>query len=113
MRAELTGAEFIFHLKYSLPRIDKRYERIAFPVLETLFIEGERDSLDYMKGLLSDWQARNITSVLHEKRGGYANNLAAVEGLAKKATALCVEIITGVEVTGFRSAGGGSAISSG
>jgi len=87
------------------------YEQQKAIGYESVFIEGERDSLDYMKGLLSDWQARNITSVLHEKRGGYANNLAAVEGLAKKATALGVEIITGVEVTGFRSAGGGSAIS--
>jgi len=76
------------------------------------FIEGERESLDHMKTLFSDWQARNITSVLHEKRGGYANNLAAVRGLAKKAAALDVEIVTGVEVTGFRSDSGSSAITS-
>src|SRR5438105_1900312 len=76
------------------------------------FIEGERESLDHMKTLFSDWKARNITSVLHEKRGGYANNLAAVRGLAKKAAALDVEIVTGVEVTGFRSDSGSSAITS-
>ena len=27
-----------------------------------------------MKGLFDDWQAKGITSVLHEKKGGYANN---------------------------------------
>src|SRR5947207_6355129 len=86
------------------------YEQQKAIGYESVFIEGERPSLDYMKGLLSDWQARKITSVLHEKRGGYANNLAAVQGLGKKASALGVEIITGVAVTGFRSASGGSAI---
>src|SRR5207247_9360537 len=75
------------------------YEKQKAIGYESVFIEGERRSLDYMKGLLSDWQARNITSVLHEKRGGYANNLAAVQGLGKKASALGVEIITGVAVT--------------
>ena len=29
---------------------------------------------NYMKGMFDDWQAKNITSVLHEKKGGYANN---------------------------------------
>ena len=78
---------------------------------ESVFIEGERASMDYMKGIFSDWQARNITSVLHEKRGGYANNMAAMRGLAKKAQALGVEIFAGVEVTGFQSASGSRAIS--
>src|SRR5205814_3768887 len=46
------------------------YEQQKAIGYESVFIEGERPSLDYMKALLSDWQARNITSVLHEKRGG-------------------------------------------
>src|SRR5213075_2432948 len=86
------------------------YEQKKAIGYESVFIEGERESLEYMKTLLGDWQARNITSVLHEKRGGYANNLAAVQGLAKKATALGVEIIGGVEVTGFRSSNAGTAV---
>src|SRR5258705_4092741 len=86
------------------------YEQQKAIGYESVFIEGERESLDYMKTLLSDWQARNITSVLHEKRGGYANNLAAVQGLAKKAISLGIEIITGVAVTGFRSANRSGAI---
>ena len=40
-----------------------------------------------MKGLFDDWQAKGITSVLHEKKGGYANNTASIYGLAKKAEA--------------------------
>src|SRR5215472_7026319 len=40
------------------------------------FIEGEADCTKYMQGIFSDWQAKGITSVLHEKKGGYANNRA-------------------------------------
>jgi methylglutamate dehydrogenase subunit A len=86
------------------------YEQQKAIGYDSVFVEGEAASLDYMKGLFSDWQARNITSVLHEKRGGYANNLAAVQGLASKAQALGVEIVTGITVTGFRSGNGSTAI---
>jgi glycine/D-amino acid oxidase-like deaminating enzyme len=86
------------------------YEQQKAIGYESVFVEGERASLDYMRGLFSDWQARGITSVLHEKRGGYANNIAAVRGLASKVRALGVEIFTGVEVTGFRSGNGSTAI---
>ena len=41
--------------------------------------------MNYMKGLFEDWQAKGITSVLHEKKGGYANNTASIYGLAAKA----------------------------
>ena len=70
------------------------YEQQQAIHYESVFIEGEADSLRYMQGLLHDWQARNITSVLHEKRGGYANNMASMRGLAGKAAALGVEIVT-------------------
>lgn len=65
------------------------------------FIEGEKDSMTYMKGLFDDWQAKGITSVLHEKKGGYANNTASIYGLASKAEAEGVRIMTGVTVNGF------------
>jgi glycine/D-amino acid oxidase-like deaminating enzyme len=65
------------------------------------FIEGEKDCMSYMQNILSDWQAKGITSVLHEKKGGYANNTAAIYGLAKKAEAEGVRIVTGVKVTGL------------
>jgi glycine/D-amino acid oxidase-like deaminating enzyme len=69
---------------------------------ESAFIEGAADCNGYMQEIFSDWQAQGITSVLHEKRGGYANNTRAMYGLAKKAEDLGVRIITGCEVTGFQ-----------
>src|SRR5580693_3548979 len=68
---------------------------------ESVFIEGAKESTAYMKGLFDDWQAKGITSVLHEKKGGYANNTASIRGLAKKAEAEGVRVLTGCEVTGF------------
>ena len=29
----------------------------------------------YMKNFFADWQAKDIASILHEKKGGYANNM--------------------------------------
>jgi glycine/D-amino acid oxidase-like deaminating enzyme len=68
---------------------------------ESVFIEGAKASTKYMKGLFDDWQAKGITSVLHEKRGGYANNTASMYGLAGKAEAEGVRIMSGIEVNGF------------
>lgn len=68
---------------------------------ESTFIEGLGDCMRYMKGLFDDWQAKGITSVLHEKRGGYANNVASMKGLSAKAKAASVRILEGVRVTGF------------
>src|SRR5699024_7347487 len=77
---------------------------------ESVFIEGKKDSDAYMKSLFHDWQAEGVTSVLHEKRGGYANNVASMRGLAAKAKDEGVRIITGVRVTGFKSDSASSAI---
>ena len=55
-----------------------------------------------MKGLFSDWRAQ-ITSVLHEMPGGYANNSRAMYGLAAKAEALGVRIISGITVKALES----------
>tara|TARA_B100001105_G_scaffold251216_1_gene240648 strand:- start:1642 stop:2988 length:1347 start_codon:yes stop_codon:yes gene_type:complete len=71
---------------------------------ESVFIEGEKESREYMLNMFDDWQAKGITSVLHEKRGGYSNNTKAMYGLASKVEALGVRIITGVEVTSFTRA---------
>ncbi len=68
---------------------------------ESVFIEGEDESREYMLNMFDDWQAEGITSVLHEKKGGYSNNTKAMYGLAKKVEDLGVRIITGVEVTGL------------
>ncbi|MEM7302764.1 MAG: FAD-binding oxidoreductase [Pseudomonadota bacterium] len=79
---------------------------------ESEFIEGANASTSYMRGMFADWRAQEITSVLHEKRGGYANNTKAMYGLAEKSEALGVRIITGVEVLGFSSENGSGAIHS-
>ena len=68
---------------------------------ESVFIEGEADSLAYMKGFFGDWQAQGITSVLHEKPGGYANNSLAMQGLASMARDKGVTLQGNTEVTGF------------
>ncbi|MEO2181023.1 MAG: FAD-binding oxidoreductase [bacterium] len=68
---------------------------------ESTFIEGRNECREYMLNIFHDWQAQGITSVLHEKAGGYANNSRALEGLAAKAEAEGVRIVGGVTVTGF------------
>lgn len=86
------------------------YEQQQAIGYESVFIEGQNASTKYMRGLFDGWQAQGITSVLHEKRGGYANNAAAIYGLAKKAEALGVRILTGVAVTGFERSSESAAI---
>ncbi|MGI9387861.1 MAG: NAD(P)/FAD-dependent oxidoreductase, partial [Methyloligellaceae bacterium] len=77
---------------------------------ESVFIEGANASTSYMRGYFDDWRAQGITSVLHEKRGGYANNTKSIYGLAKKAEELGVRIRTGVEVKGFVAENGSGAV---
>jgi len=78
------------------------YERQKELGYESEFIEGKKDCRRYMKEkVFEDWQAENVTSILHEKRGGYAQNTRALYRLADKAEAEGVRILTGVEVTGF------------
>jgi glycine/D-amino acid oxidase-like deaminating enzyme len=79
---------------------------------ESSFIEGANASTSYMRQMFSDWRAKNITSILHEKRGGFANNTKAVYGLAKKAEELGVRIITGVEVLGINAESGSLSVQS-
>ena len=86
------------------------YEQQKAIGYESVFVEGEKDCMKYMKGMFDDWQAQGITSVLHEKRGGYANNSAAIYGLANKAEAAGVKIITGTEVKGFKRGSNSNAI---
>ncbi|MFQ5958368.1 MAG: NAD(P)/FAD-dependent oxidoreductase [Alphaproteobacteria bacterium] len=82
------------------------YEQQQAIGYDSTFVEGEAESMTYMKGVFDDWRARGITSVLHEKKGGYANNTASMYGLATKAENAGVRILTGVRVTGFTITGG-------
>ncbi|MGH2640500.1 MAG: NAD(P)/FAD-dependent oxidoreductase, partial [Actinomycetota bacterium] len=69
-------------------------------------IEGEDDCRSYMESIFSDWQAKNITAVLHEKKGGYAENMPSMRGLRSKSEDLGVALHAPVSVTGFRVDGG-------
>ena len=80
--------------------IYKRQKDIGY---ESEFIEGEKDCLKYMKkNVFDDWQAKNITSILHEKRGGFAHNMRSLYMLANKAEAEGLRIMIGVKVTGLK-----------
>ena len=84
------------------------YEQQRAIGYQSIFVEGEAECQKYMQGIFHDWQAKHITSVLHEQPGGYANNKAALHGLARKAEAQGVKIISGVEVVGFKRDATGS-----
>ena len=73
---------------------------------ESVLVEGGGKCDAYMEEMFSDWQAKGITVVLHEKRGGYAENMPSMLGLAAKAQAEGVQIRTPVSVTGIRVDGG-------
>lgn len=73
---------------------------------ESELIEGEDECRRYMREMFSDWQGEGISVILHEKRGGYANNQASLRGLAGKARAEGVAVRPGVRVTGIRTDGG-------
>jgi glycine/D-amino acid oxidase-like deaminating enzyme len=87
----------------SVAQIYEEQQAIGYP---STFVEGADQSTRYMQDLFSDWQAQRITSVLHEHRGGYANNTASMRGLAQKAQAEGVRIQPDTRVTGFRIDGG-------
>jgi glycine/D-amino acid oxidase-like deaminating enzyme len=86
------------------------YEQQRAIGYESVFVEGSTESDRYMKGIFDDWQAQGITSVLHEKKGGYANNLRSMHGLAVKAEARGVRILSGVRVTGFERGSNAGAV---
>jgi glycine/D-amino acid oxidase-like deaminating enzyme len=86
------------------------YEQQKAIGYESEFIEGEADCTKYMKGMFDDWQAQGITSVLHEKKGGYAFNKASIKALEEKTTTNGVEVIKGVTVTGFKRGSNSKAV---
>jgi methylglutamate dehydrogenase subunit A len=75
-----------------------RQERIGY---RSTFTTGEREVDAHMKELFPDWRAQGVTACLHEFQGGFAFNRDSVRGLAQKCQSEGVEILTGVEVTGF------------
>src|ERR1700754_3091314 len=79
-------------------QIYSEQQAIGYP---SVLIEGKADCQRYLLDMFDDWQAPGSTTVLHEKKGGYANNVRAVRGLAAKAEAEGGQIAAGVRVTGF------------
>jgi glycine/D-amino acid oxidase-like deaminating enzyme len=86
------------------------YEQQKAIGYDSEFIEGEKDCTKYMKTIFDDWQAKEITSVLHEKRGGYAFNKHSIKAIAQKAEANGSKIITGIKVTGFKRGSNSKAV---
>ena len=77
------------------------YEQQQAIGYRSTFIEGAADCQAHMEGIFHDWQAQGVTSVLHEHRGGYANNMASLKGLLGKAESEGVGMVDGVTVDGF------------
>jgi glycine/D-amino acid oxidase-like deaminating enzyme len=63
-----------------------------------------------MKGMFDDWQAQGITSILHEKKGGYAFNKDSIKALENKSTSNGVQVIKGVKVNGFKRGSNSKAV---
>jgi len=87
----------------NVAKIFTEQQAIGYP---SELIEGERDCRGYLLDMFDDWQAPGVTAILHEKKGGYANNLRSLRGLAAKAEAEGVRIVPGIRVTGLRTSGG-------
>src|SRR5260221_14697407 len=84
-------------------KVFSEQQAIGYP---SVLIQGAADCRRYMQGMFDDWQAEGSTAILHEKKGGHANNKRSLAGLAGKASAEGVRIATGVRVTGIRERAG-------
>ena len=94
-------------MRADIQQIYEEQQQIGY---ESLLVEGENASTKYMRGIFDDWQAKGITSVLHEKKGGYSNQTKTLYSLANLVESLGVQILNGVEVKGFISENGSGAI---
>jgi methylglutamate dehydrogenase subunit A len=79
-------------------KIFSEQQAIGYP---SVLIQGAGDCRRYMQAMFDDWHAEGITAILHEKKGGHANNKRSLAGLAGKAAAQGVRVATGVRVTGI------------
>ena len=88
-----------------LTEVHARHESIGYP---SDLIVGEREVRDYMLKLFPDWRAQGVHVCLHEHRGGFANNMRSMQGLATKARQAGARLAEGVRVTGFDMDGAGA-----
>lgn len=81
-----------------LVEVHERHQRIGYA--SDLYL-GERAVAAHMRGLFADWRAPGLTVCLHERQGGFAQNIKAVRGLEAMARREGVRFAEGIEVTGF------------
>lgn len=81
--------------------VESIYERQQREGYDSTLVQGEQKVYNYMRQMFPDWRARGLTSLLHEHRSGFAFNKESMHGIADKARAEGVRILSGVEVTGF------------
>ena len=67
-----------------LTEVHERQQNIGYP---SELIVGEREVREHMLAMFPDWRAQGVHVCLHEEKGGFANNMASMEGLAGKALA--------------------------
>jgi glycine/D-amino acid oxidase-like deaminating enzyme len=96
-------------MRADIQNIHHEQQLIAY---ESVLVEGENNSNKYMREIFDDWQAKGITSVLHEKRGGYSNQTKTIFSLAKIVEGLGVTIYGETEVLGFISETNSTAVKS-
>ena len=94
-------------MRKDMSSVYEQQQKIGY---DSEFIEGEEKCFNYMKNIFSDWQAPGITSILHEKQGGYSPNKIAISACGNKAKNEGANIITGVEVTGFKRGSNSKAV---
>ena len=96
-------------MREGMSEVYEQQKEIGF---ESTFIEGESDCNNYMKAILPDWQAKGISSILHEKKTGYGANQGAINGFYKLALDSGAKIYEGVEVTGLNASSSNKSIKS-
>ena len=67
-------------MRKDMSTVYEQQQKIGY---DSEFIEGEEKCFNYMKNIFSDWQAKGITSILHEKQGGYSFNKIAINACSK------------------------------
>src|SRR5439155_400647 len=88
-----------------LAEVHERQQRIGYP---SDLIVGAVEVADHMRRMFPDWRAQGVEVCLHEHKGGFANNMASMYGLAAKAKEAGARLVDGVRVTGFAMDGSGA-----
>src|SRR5437868_2972376 len=88
-----------------LTAVYERQQRIGYP---SELIVGADEVRSHMKEMFPDWRAQGGEVCLHEEKGGYADNMASMQGLAGKAQEAGARLVRGVGGTGVDVDGAGA-----